>query len=281
MAQHANYWSCTPFANWIRGTTKLKMGTSEEWHDWEVRAKADYPIRWWIAEEGLGHLQDFVTWPIRKLYDIKYYINNRWVSHAHALTAHPRDIKPGEWRDVGNRFLPCLFNELVDFVEIESAWSHIAWNDGAKEKFKAPFWASGWWRWRTWRCPEAGLASLDWSINLVWDKDWGVDETSPDFGKPTSQAIRAKEIKELYIWWTTVYPARPDPMDASGWSEYCDRLREEKGSDRWIGMSSKSPETEKMGKKALKLSQKIEEAYDKEDEAMMIRLIKIRDSLWT
>ena len=281
MAQHSNYWSCSPFADWLRGTTKLKMGTSEEWHEWEVRAKRDYPVRWWIAEEGLGHLQDFVTWPVRKIYDIKYYINNRWVSHTHALTAHPRDIKPGEWRDVGNRFLPCLFNELVDFVEIEQAWHHIAWNDEAKEKFKAPFWASGWFRWRTWRCPEAGIASLDWAMSLVWDKDWGVDETSPEFGKPTSQAIRAKEIKELYIWWTTVYPARPDPMDASGWSEYCDRLRIEKGSDRWIGMSSKSPETEKMGKKALKLSQKIEEAYDKEDEAMMIRLIKIRDSLWT
>jgi len=257
------------------------MGTSEEWHEWESRAKRDYPIRWWIAEEGLGHLQDFVTWPVRKIYDIKYYINNRWISHTHALTAHPRDIKPGEWRDVGNRFLPCLFNELVDFVEIEQAWHHIAWNDESKEKFKAPFWASGWFRWRTWRCPEAGIASLDWSMSLVWDKDWGVDETSPEFGKPTSQAIRAKEIKELYLWWTTVYPARPDPMDASGWSEYCDRLRIEQGSDRWIGMKSKSPETEKMGKKALKLSQKIEEAYDKEDEAMMIRLIKIRDSLWT
>jgi len=281
VAQHGHYWSCTPFADWIRGTTKLKMGTSEEWHEWETRAKRDYPVRWWIAEEGLGHIQDFVTWPVRKLYDVKYYINNRWVSRTHSLTAHPRDIKPGDWRDVGNRFLPCLFNELVDFVEIESAWHHIAWNDDAKEKYRAPFWASGWFRWRTWRCPEAGLASLDWSISLVWDKDWGVDETSPEFGKPTSQAIRAKEIKDLYIWWTTVYPNRPDPHDASGWSEYCDRLREEKGSDHWIGMNSKSPETEKMGKKALKLSQKIEEAYDKEDEAMMIRLIKIRDSLWT
>jgi hypothetical protein len=258
------------------------MGTSEEWHEWETRAKRDYPIRWWIAEEGLGHLQDFVTWPVRKIYDVKYYINNRWVSRTHSLTAHPRDIKPGEWRDVGNRFLPCLFNELVDFVEVEQAWHHIAWGDEeARAKYKAPFWASGWFRWRTWRCPEAGIASLDWAMSLVWDKDWGVDETSPEFGKPTQQAIRAREIKELYIWWTTVYPNRPDPMDASGWSEYCDRLREEQGSDRWIGMQSKSPETEKMGKKALKLSQKIEEAYDKEDEAMMIRLIKIRDSLWT
>jgi hypothetical protein len=34
---------------------------------------------------------------------------------------------------VGNRFLPCLFNELVDFVEIEQAWHHCVWSDEAKK----------------------------------------------------------------------------------------------------------------------------------------------------
>jgi hypothetical protein len=33
--------------------------------------------------------------------------------------------------------------------------------------------------------------------------------------------------------------------------------------------------------KAHKALRKIEAAYEKEDEAMMIRLVKIRDSLWT
>ena len=157
MAQHTNYWSCSPFADWVRGTAKLSAGTSEEWDDWTTRAQMKHNFRYWLAEEGLSHLQDFVTWPVRKLYDIKYYINNRWVSRTHSLTAHPRDIKPGQWQDVGNRFLPCLFNELVDFVEIETAWSHIAW--GSKEdraKYNPPFYASGWFRWRTWRCPELG-----------------------------------------------------------------------------------------------------------------------------
>ena len=281
MAQHGNYWSCTPFADWIRGTTKLKMGTSEEWHEWETRAKRDYPVRWWIAEEGLSHIQDFVTWPVRKIYDVKYYINNRWVTRTHALTAHPRDIKPGDWCDVGNRFLPCLFNELVDFVEVESAWSHIAWGSAEdRAKYDPPFWASGWWRWRTWRSPQAGLDHLDWAMTLTMDTDWGVEETDPNYGKPTGQAERAKEIKELYTWWTVTYPNRPDPHEASGWSTYCDRLREERG-DHWFGMQSKTPETEDMGKRALKLCTEIEEAYDKEDEEMMIRLIKARDSLWT
>ena len=281
MAQHSNYWTCSPFADWIRGTKKLSMGTSEEWRDWEVAAKAKSPVRFWIADEGLGHLQDFVTYPVRKIYDLKYYINNRYVTRTHALTAHPRDIKPGSWCDVGNRFLPCLFNELVEFVEVESAWSHIAWGSAEdRAKYDPPFWATGWWRWRTWRCPQAGLDHLDWAMTLTMDTDWGVEATDPNYGKPTGQAERAKEIKELYTWWTTVYPARPDPHEASGWSEYCDRLREERG-DHWFGMQSKTPETEDMGKRALKLCTEIEEAYDKEDEEMMIRLIKARDSLWT
>jgi hypothetical protein len=75
-------------------------------------------FRYWLAEEGLDYLQKFVMFIPDNLYAIKYYINNRWVTRSHSLTAHPRDIKPGTWHDVGNRFLPCLFNELQDFVEV-------------------------------------------------------------------------------------------------------------------------------------------------------------------
>ena len=279
MAQHGRYWSCTPFADWLRGTKKLSAGTSEEWDDWTTAAQIKHNFRYWLAEEALGHIQDFVTAPTRGIYSVKYYINNRWVSRTHSLTAHHRDIAPGKWCDVSNRFLPCLFNELVNFVEIESAWMHIAWgNKEDRAKYSAPFWASGWSRWRTWRSPQAGIDHLDWAMSLT-NTDW-CEPDHPDYGKPTHQAIAAKEIKDLYTWWTTVYPNRPDPHDASGWSEYCNRLREEKGNG-WIGITSKNPETEKLGKKALKLTTKIEAAYTKEDEAMMIRLIKIRDALWT
>jgi hypothetical protein len=278
MAQHTHYWSCSPFADWLRGTKKLNAGTSEEWDEWTTAAQMKHNFRYWLAEEGLSHLQDFVTWPVRKIYDVKYYINNRWVSRTHSLTAHPRNIKPGDWCDVGNRFLPCLFNELVDFVEIEQAWHHIAWSDEARKKYQAPFWSWGWFRWRTWRCPQAGLDYLDWAMTLT-NSDWCTPE-DPNYNKPTGQAIRAKEIKELYLWWTTVYPNRPDVYDASGWSDYCEKSRLANGG-KLSWSNDKSPELKKMGDKALKLSQKIEAAYEKEDTEMMIRLIKARDSLWT
>ena len=277
-----HYWTCSKFADWLRGTTKLKSGTSEQWDEWERRAKADFPVRWWLAEEGLDILQTIVFWPTDKLYAIKYYINNRWVTRTHALTAHPRDIPRGEWRDVGNRFLPCLFNELVDFVEVELAWWQIAWADkDEKKKYNAPFWATGWFRWRTWRCPQAGLDNLDWQSKLRWKED-EVGDNHPSIGEPTPQAKNAQEILALYKWWTEVYPNRPDPHDASGWSRYCELKRQEfEGSGLGFMSESKNPETRALGDVALKKTHEIEEAYEQEDEEMMIRLIKIRNSLWT
>ncbi len=274
-----HYWTCSKFADWIRGTTKGGAKTAEGWDEWEKRAKSAYPIRWWLAEEGLDYLQRVVYFIPDTLYAIKYYINNRWVTRAHSLTAHARDIRPGTWCDVGNRFLPCLFNELVDFVEVELAWWHIAWADREEKlKYNAPFWATGWFRWRTWRCPQAGLDNLKWQSELRHSVDDGWEEGDPNIGELTPQAERALEILALYKWWTEVYRNRPDPHDASGWSEYCDRKRDEGGH---FMAEAKNPELRALGDIALKKTHEIEQAYEKEDEEMLIRLIKIRGSLWT
>ena len=272
-----NYWTCSKFADWIRGTTKLKCGTGKEWREWEEAAKARYPIRWWLAEEGLDKIQDVWCYIPERINDVRYYINNRWVTRTHALTAHPRDIKPGEWRDVGNRFLPCLFNELVDFVEIEQAWHTCLWDDEARKKYSPPWWRSGWLRWRTWRSPEAGIAHLKWAMTLTNEEF--LEEGEKHKAEPTYQAKAAREILELYTWWKEVYPNRPDVHDASGWTAYCE-MRREKGY-KFFDMEDKTPEEAEQCRTALDKSHEIEKAYNDEDEAMMIRLIKIRESLWT
>jgi hypothetical protein len=164
----------------------------------------------------------------------------------------------------------------VDFVEIEQAWHHCIWSDEAKTEFAVP-----WYRkigWRTWRSPEAGLAYLTWASTLTNEEF--LDEGEKHKAEPTGQAKAAKEIIELYTWWTTTYRNRPDPHDASGWSDYCEASRLANGGKLSWG-ADKSPELKKMSDKAHKLLQKIEAAYEKEDEVMMIRLIKIRESLWT
>jgi hypothetical protein len=109
--------------------------------------------------------------------------------------------------------------------------------------------------------------------------DWCGPE-HPDYGKPTGQAIRAREIKELYVWWTTVYPNRPDPYEASGWTAACEAQRAANGGKLSFS-TPKDPVLKKQSDKAHKLLQKIEADYEKEDTEMMIRLIKARDSLWT
>ena len=274
----SNYWSCSKFADWLRGTAKLKAGTGKEWRLWKEAAKESHPIRYWIVEEGLDHMQNFVNWPMDRLHDVRYYINNRWITRSHALTAHPRDIKPGDWRDVGNRFLPCLFNELVDFVEVEQAWHHVMWDEAARKKFHVP-WHRRFFRFRTWRCPDAGIEHLLWASGLKLDVHMGVDPGTDDHGKPTHQAIAAQEILDLYRWWREVYPNRPDVYDASGWSAYCE-MRRNKGYE-FLDLEDKTEDEATQCKTALDKSNEIEKAYDDEDEAMMIRLIKIRDSLWT
>jgi len=281
MASRSTYWSCTKFADWIRGKPKLNVGTTEEWNDWRTDTKKDLPIRFWIAEELLDDIQNFVYWPSDKLSEIRYYINNRWVTKSHACTAHPRDIKPGDWCDVGNRFLPCLFNELVDFVEIEQAWHYCIWSGENQEKYNVPWWRKGWLRWRSWRCPEAGMAYLTWASSLTMNEEMGVDPSDENYGKPTQQALDAKEIIELYNWWTQTYRKRPEPMEASGWSEYCDKSRDANGGAFPISSSRESPELREMARIAHEKLYEIEAAYESEDTEMLKRLIDIRRSLWT
>mgnify|MGYP003704318273 CR=1 FL=1 len=277
MPSRSTYWSNSKLADWLRGTAKLSMGTADEWDDWHTTARMRHNFRYWLAEDGLDHLQNAVMFIPDKLNDVRYYINNRWITRTHALTAHPRDIKPGQWRDVGNRFLPCLFNELVDFVEVELAWWHLAWSPEERPKYNMPWWAVGWWRVRTWRCPQAGLDNLEWQRKLVW-KPEECEEGSPNIGKPTQQAIVAQEILDLYMWWKKVYPYRLDPMDASGWSAYCE-LKRENGKILIDWDETDADKTK--SREILDLCHSIEEQQTKEDEEMMIRLIRIRNHLWT
>jgi hypothetical protein len=166
---------------------------------------------------------------------------------------------------------------LADFVEVETAWHHVLWDEKARKEYQVPWYRSGWLRWRTWRCAEAGIAHLKWAMTLTNEEF--LEEDEKHLAEPTYQAKAAKEILELYTWWKEVYPNRPDVHDASGWSAYCE-MRREKGY-KLLDMEDKTPEEAEMCRTALDKSRELELQYAQEDEEMMIRLIKIRESLWT
>jgi len=64
MAQRKNYWSCSKLADQIRGTVKGGAKTGSGWREWEENAKQNHPIRYWIAEEALDAIQNFIWWPV-------------------------------------------------------------------------------------------------------------------------------------------------------------------------------------------------------------------------
>ena len=273
----ANYWSCSKFADWLRGTAKPRAETSKGWRLWNKAAKETHPIRYWIVEEGLDYAQNFVNWPSDRLNDVRYYINNRWIHTTHGMMS--RSLEPGKWHEFETRLLHSTFDQLVDFVEIEQAWHHVMWDEKAREKYQTPWWQKQWFfRWgKVWRCPEAGVEHLEWASDLNLNDFHSPGD--PEYDQPSPQAIAAKELLELYNWWKFDRPSRPDPMDESGWTAYCE-MRREKGID-FLDFEDKTPEEAALSKAALDKSQEIENQYDQEDEEMLIRLIKIRRSLWT
>ena len=267
MASRSRYWSCSKFADWLRGTPKPYAESSKGWRLWEQQAKSAHKIRFWLAEEALDAIQNFINWPIDQLYDIKYYINNRWITRTHCLVADRDQIRPGDWCDFGDRILPSVFGSFVDYVECELAWANFRWDEEARKKHNVPWWASGRWRIRTYRNAAAAMDYLQWAKTLV-----------DDDGKPTHQAKVAAETEELYNWWKYARPTRPEPMDKSGWTAYCDRNRED-----GLGLLDRdeSPEERAEVKKMLDMMRRLELQYEREDEKMLMRLIRIRNSLWT
>lgn len=272
-----NYWSCTQFADWLRGTPKSHAGTAQEWSAWEQKAKRK-KIRFWLAEEGLDLLQTTIYFPLTIMQNLRHYMHNRYISKTHALTSK---LKRGQWHEFDTRMLHALFDELVDFVEVELAWHHVVCSDEERLKHTTPWYRKNF-PLGLWRKPEAGLAYLDWAAQLKHDEGW-IDKNDPTFGQPTPQALAAQQTLKLYNWWKSERPKRPDPMDASGWSDHCEKRRLENKSNNatfWSTFETADSDNEHTTR-ILELCHKLEQEHDNEDTAMLHTLINIRHHLWT
>lgn len=259
-----NHWSCSKFADWIRGIPKPLAGTTKQWSDWKQLARKK-KFRYWLAEEGLDSIQNFFYWPKSRLNDLRYYCHNRWVAKTHALTSH---LPRGKWYEFDVRMLHGAFDSLVDFVEIEQAW-HLA---SDKEYRKSFF------RLREPRNAEAGLEYLNWAAGLRYDEDC-VSENDPKFGHPTHQALGAIEIIALYKWWKESRPKRLDPMDASGWNDYWNSRPKDDGL--WLDFENEPEEERKRRNEIHEVLKKMEDEQEEEDTEMLIRLVKLRKGIWT
>jgi hypothetical protein len=180
-----NYWSCSKFANWIRGTEKPFALGWDEWGVWRKESEQKHPFRYWVAEELLDFLQNIVNLPMDIYHTIEVYIRNRFIDKMHYLRT---GLKPGQYYDLDYRILHGLFNELTILVESELAYLSQYKSD-KKYKFIRG------------RCVEAGLDYLNWAGQLKMDEDYGINPDNKDYNKPTAQAISSQKVLELYNWW--------------------------------------------------------------------------------
>jgi hypothetical protein len=273
-----NYWSCSKLADWLRGKAKPHSGSLEEWNIWEKQAKQK-SFRYWMAEEGLDYLQNIVYAPMTLLNAIRSYISNRFVVKTHALTSH---LKRGKWHEFDTRLLHSIFDELINFVETEFAHQFYIWTTEDQTKYHIS-WYRKFFRIGFWRCPEAGIDYLHWASQLKHDDVW-VDKNIPEYDKPTPQALAAQEILILYQWWKSDRPNRPDPGVASGWSAYCEEKDKEakaRGEDPLSSIIDKDKTDDKRSRELMDICHQMEQQQENEDTAMLIRLIKIRQRLWT
>src|SRR5690606_22954293 len=114
------------------------------------------------------------------------------ISRTHVLQT---GLAPGKWHEFDERLLHGMFNEFVDFVEIEAAWNaSLAWEKSATKRYGIP-----WYHklpllsWGSWRCPQAGVDHFKWAQTLHWAAS-EVGNEHPLCGERTAQALAADEV---------------------------------------------------------------------------------------
>jgi len=233
-----HYWNCSKFANWIRGENKPYALEWHKWDEWHKEQKQKRPIRYWLSDTFLKKLQDIVYFPVDVYRTVKIYIRNRYIDKIQYLHT---GLKLGEYYDLDYRILHGLFNELVDFVELELA-SLRRWDKDKNYKF-----VKG-------RYQEAQDDYFRWANHLKHQ------------GRLTEQAKASRKIKELYEWWKYIRPQRKNPYDNDSLGDIDDILDNKRFKKK---------------KKLYEKAYDLEQEHDDEDTRMLIELIKIRNHLWT
>lgn len=248
---------------------KPLAATMKEWREWETRVRSEEPFRYWLNETVPDFFHDLGKSIMAPYHNTRQWIRHNFFDKYHVINT---GLKPGYY-DSDTRMLNGMFALLVDFVEVEKAWIHVVFDKEARTTFTYPWYSLGWLRFKSFRNPAAGIAHLAWEMSL---DDPNLDE----YSQSPSQAASAREQLALYDWWTNIRPNRIDPYDASGWTDYCERSRAENGK-YYLWEDERSPEDTAISQASLNKLHEIEQAYEAEDEEMLIRLIRVRRHLWT
>lgn len=248
-------------------TEQLFGAESPSWDEWQNTMKAKSPLGYFLVERIPTYINRAYDLTLGNYHKVRYYALNRFSRRRHML---PTGLAKGTFHSVKRRMMHGCFETLVDFVEIDCAQSHVNDLSFNTSSYGRPFWHRLTpFRWKDWRCPEAGIAHIHWCMSLD-DPRADVLDIYP------LQADNFRLIFELYYWWKHERPFRPDPFEASGTA---DLYRKRQAEHRDLLNAKYTPEEIQEQHACFDRQRQIEEAYDKEDEEMFERLIKNRDLL--
>lgn len=235
--------------------------TSKGWRLFNKEYKERAPIRHWIMHDFRYGCIMPIKWKYEAIHD---WIRYRTYDRYHVVDT---GLEPS-YHDVTRQMLHVNFNLLKEFVEVEQAWSAYCWSDERK--------TASWWekhmpfyhRVFPFSRPELGIKHFEWASTLD-------DPNLPPHERCDHQAVAAREILVLYKWWIEDRPARKE-------------IEHVPHDDQGLGtMSSldddfdREAEDYKAHVASMDAAAKQEEDWNNEDEAMLIRLMKVRRSLWT
>lgn len=229
------------------------------WRSFNVYFKEKAPIRYFLTHTAW----DTVYLPIAIKFDnVVDWIRYRTVDRYHIVRT---GLEPG-YQSVNSVILHSSFNILKDYVELGLGRRMMYTSDGYVPSFSEkyiPFYDRIFKR----RYVSHGMKYLDWAATLD-------DPSLPVSQRSDQQAIDAREIRELYLWWTKIRPAR--------------KLHDVPlYSDQGLGMLSSldtdfdhSAPDYVESSRIHRLNDQLESEWESEDTGMLIRLVKIRDALW-
>lgn len=215
-------------------------GTIKEFRDWDIKMKKEYPTKYKIhrcLEKMYRRLFLFPSWRWR---DMKYWVLYR-IHPKHTYTSHKlTTLKPGYY-DTDILILHFAFEKFAEFMKFQlSDKAFVTW-EYSKDMYQ------------DWQLKDdlEGVESEIKSRNATW-----------------------AEMKDLYHWWTEIYPNLEDELP-----DY-PTCPKEWGSMAVLNDDYKDTPEVKDWRRVCDIRSTLETKWKQDETDNLIRLAKIRNSLW-
>jgi hypothetical protein len=218
-------------------------GTWQEWEEWEVKARAEQPIRYFLFDTLVTQLK---VWHRKYVMEPADWIRYRTYDKYHVIK--PKTLEAG-YHSPQERIMHATFGELVTYVEVSLGWRG--------------------WPYQLKKQPRKSKANL---------KKYGLEHLEWEIAEPTVPARQkqiAKEVKSLYIWWTEIRPNRISHNDK--------KLKDLEALGDDLSAVATSSIFRTLSNPATRnyydCLNELDEFYDEQDHDMLAALFKILDYL--